>query len=204
MSDLIPLFPVNVYQSNIGDINCSDMLDRCDYYFKHYPSYTGNMLVGAQGLHDEFSEFHKDPVFARVVEFVNTSVNSYWKQLNYAAIWTPSIYQMWAVKYPENSYARMHNSSPMFFGGIFYLAEHEGTGDLIFVDPNKTLMETQPIGDDQRYSEGTIVPAKTGDLVLFPGWLNNGFTKNQSTNTRVTLQMEIGFRGQDIMHGIKR
>ena len=198
---VLSLFPTLIYKDTIDiEYNRDSVIERVRYYLEKYPEYTqGNLEGGARGIHDSFGELHKDPVFKELVSFINHSVEKYWEALNYSEVWHPGISQMWANQYPKGGYASVHNHSPMWLTGVFYLVNEENMGDIYFVDPNRALLDMQPLSDNSRYvNQNTTVPVRTGDLVIFPGWLPHGTYPNTTDKTRIVIPFEISFKGMDL------
>ena len=196
----LELFPTLLYKTSITDHDQQAMIDRCNHYFKTYPDYRGgNLEGGAHGIHDFCGNLHKDPVFAPVVQIINKAIQEYWDALNYSDEWHPGINQMWANQYPKGGFASIHNHSPMWLTGVFYLVCEPGMGDIFFVDPNEALIGMQPLSNDRRYKKAqTDVPIKSGDIVIFPGWLNHGTHPNTTDGTRIVMPFEVLFKGADV------
>jgi len=200
---IINLFPTQLYKTTIsGDYNRDAILARTTEYLAKYPEYKkGNLENGARGIHDAVSDLHKDPVFKPVVDFINQSIEEYWKQLDYSTEWRPGICHLWANQYPKGGYASIHNHSPMWLTGVFYLQMEPGMGDIYFVDPNTDLIEMQPISDNRRYdNKYQSVAVQSGDLIIFPAWLNHGTYPNTTDTLRIVLPFEVSFKGADVYH----
>jgi len=199
------LFPTQLYKSTIDvEYNREAVLTRTEEYLAQYPEYKqGNLENGARGIHDSVSNLHKDPVYKPIVDFINRAVDDYWKILNYSSAWKPGICHLWANQYPKGGYASIHNHSPVWLTGVFYLKMESGMGDIYFVDPNISLVEMQPISDERRYqNKYQSVEVRSGDLVIFPAWLNHGTYPNTTDEMRIVLPFEISFKGADLYHKI--
>jgi uncharacterized protein (TIGR02466 family) len=89
----------------------------------------------------------------------------------------------------------------MWLTGVFYLQMEPGMGDIYFVDPNTDLIEMQPISDNRRYdNKYQSVAVQSGDLVIFPAWLNHGTYPNTTDTLRIVLPFEVSFKGADVYH----
>lgn len=140
---------------------------------------------------------HKEKILSDVFDYINVQVEIYWKNLG--LVETPGIHYSWANKYNKGGFAKMHNHSPYFVSGCFYVDKvSDDQGNIYFQDPNEALMSTLPQTDDFKLSQNTInLSTYTGDLVLFPSWLKHGVHENKTDIPRISIAFDVSYKGME-------
>ena len=92
-----------------------------------------------------------------------------------------------------------HNHPGVFLSCVFYLQCE--TGNLIMTRPRSMLQEgfnfTYNIDKWNAYNcTKWEVPARTGDLVIFPGWLNHETSINESDDDRIIIGANYFLKGK--------
>jgi uncharacterized protein (TIGR02466 family) len=129
-----------------------------------------------------------------IVKFINEQAELYWKELGYAEYMKPGVFEMWANVYKKNSFIEFHNHSPIHMTASFYLQQPSNGGNLIFENPNITLLKHQPYNIDSiRYKSifEQEIEVTTGDLIIFPGWLTHRTQPNLSNEDRIIIGSNI-------------
>jgi len=139
-------------------------------------------------------DLNKIKEFSLLVDFINDQSQLYWKELQYATHMKPMVYEMWANVYKKNSFIDNHNHSPIHMTASFYLNQPLNGGNLSFENPNITLLKHQPYEiDNIRYNSifEQEIEVNTGDLVIFPGWLNHRTKPNLSDEDRIIIGANV-------------
>lgn len=191
----IDIFPTKIYHV-ASSIDCQQMLDTVkDILAASYSKAETNnqMSMRGEGLcsYNVSRKLHHRDEFKPLIQFIETHATIYWKNLGYLSAKRPEVFEMWTNVYKKNSFIDMHSHSPIQLTASFYLQQPNGGGTLAFEHPMIQLMKHQP------YNESLIryhsefwehdVAIKTGDLVLFPGYLNHRTRPNQSDQDRIII-----------------
>ncbi len=94
------------------------------------------------------------------------------------------IYESWFTKLRPNDYAYVHDHGDADISGVYYCKTSGSDGKIFFASP---LPSGKLYANNQRF---TITPMN-GGLLLFPGWLKHGVTRNESNNDRISLSFNI-------------
>ena len=137
---------------------------------------------------------HQLPVFADLVEFIETQAKIYWDELGYYPDLYPKIYQSWSNISTEHGDISIHNHCRSPLSAVLYLDASPEQGNIVFENPMDLIIGGQPI--KMPYKNFTHeVEVVTGDLILFPGYLKH-FTKPNLTNRpRVTFVANLNEKG---------
>ena len=140
-------------------------------------------------LHEEV------PQVAELVGQMTESVIEYWdKHLGYApAEIKPTA--SWSNWHTYNDFTGEHSHCNGRLGchvaSVYYLEKDEG-GDICLCDPLDYIRRLTPLQKD--WGDAIIaepVPTRTGDFLLFPGWIRH--RTNRATNKRQAIS--INFNG---------
>lgn len=156
------------------------------------------MKQGTICSYHTFSDLHTrfEKETKQIVDFVNQCAEQYWKDCGYYQELHPFVYQMWANKTPKGGYIDSHLHGNMPFTAVLYVRADANQGNLFLENPLDTLLMTQPIGPDIKYPLGEEIAVKSGDLVMFPGYLKHSVKPNQSDADRLVLAFNIASKGQ--------
>jgi uncharacterized protein (TIGR02466 family) len=194
----IDIFPVKIYKTSYtGDIDSlrnSILPKLLDCYNKTTEFNQGSMRGDGLCSYNVMRDLHKWPELKLLVDFINEHAWQYWKDIGYNTNQRPGVYEMWSNIYKHNSFIEAHTHAPIHMTASFYLDMPSDGGNIAFEHPNTTLLKHQPYPlDDIRY--GTVfeheVEIKTGDLVLFPGWLVHKTKPNNSMQDRIIIGSNI-------------
>lgn len=186
---IIPIFPTLILKKTIDiDWNQNQILKYLDEYF----------LTQIQTNRVE-RDLHRIKVFGPLVQYMNSAVKEYWKELDYDPGYPIEISQMWANKYEKNaSYPHnLENDSPSIITVVFYVSKESAEqGNLFFQSPNELLLQTQPLSSNRRYNTRfQEFDGRTGDLVCFPSWLQHGIQPNSTDIPRYSVAANYELKG---------
>lgn len=197
---ILDIFPTRIYQSTypkaaeLKDTLFPKITEILDAAAINNNTFMQNGTVCSYNtgsdLHNQF------PIeTAEIVEFVNAAAREYWKVCNYHNELEPFVYQMWANATPKGGWVENHLHGNMPFTAVLYVDASPEQGNLVLENPLDSLLMTQPIGADVQYPMRYEVPVKTGDLVMFPGYLKHSVKQNITDRTRLIVAFNIGCRG---------
>jgi len=189
MSETISLFPINVLVEKINvDWNKNKVIEYIEDYLKKQCK-TGEVE----------RDLHKQELFNPIVKFINDNVNNYWKLLNYSNDFPIEITGMWANRY-DRHHDRPHDldvDGPAIITAVFYVQkESSEMGNLYFGNPNELIWQTQPLSESRRHENRyTEFDGRTGDLILFPSWLQHGIKQNLTDVPRYSIAANFELKG---------
>jgi uncharacterized protein (TIGR02466 family) len=189
--------------------NREDMIRLLEPYFNMYIEKTATgVKLSRTGKDTSTStngvlDLHKKPEFANLVNFINQTLAETWEL--YELKHFPEITYMWANKTFNGGWIDLHNHSPNMFSGVFYVdMESDEMGNIFFQNPNHPLLAMQPQTDPNRNAMNTdTVKVRSGDLIIFPSWLNHGVHENTTDNTRMSIAFDITFKGLTLLNRLK-
>ena len=95
----------------------------------------------------------------------------------------------------------MHNHGVAGFSGVFYIQKNEGQGNLLFEDirresklwliPNATFKNDKWVGE--KIFGFQEIEVKTGDILMFPSWLDHMVEVNQTPNLRISISFNFNW-----------
>jgi uncharacterized protein (TIGR02466 family) len=134
---------------------------------------------------------------AEIKTFIQESANAYWSELGYRKDRHPYIVEMWANCYRGDSFIDAHNHAPAPLTASFYLKKPANSGNLVFEDPNATLLKHQPYDAILKRESYHLLfeqelDVEEGDLVIFPGYLVHKTRPNMSQDERIIIGANIG------------
>ena len=143
----------------------------------------------------------KEPCFRKVIELIignafktsDALAQTAGKRLNPM----PYKYSAWAMVMREGHYTIPHTHSNVHWACVYYpdagdadYAKHAKSGDIGFLDPRS---DTFPIpGLDQTVGEFVVRP-KTGQMLVFPGWLMHFVHAYHGTRPRISIACNVLF-----------
>ena len=69
-------------------------------------------------------------------------------------------------------------------------------GNLYFGNPNELIWQTQPLSESRRHENRyTEFDGRTGDLILFPSWLQHGIKQNLTDVPRYSIAANFELKG---------
>jgi ectoine hydroxylase-related dioxygenase (phytanoyl-CoA dioxygenase family) len=78
----------------------------------------------------------------------------------------------------------------------FYLKAEYDSGDLILTNPAEYSITNIPFSTDIERKIETGIKVRTGDLVLFPGYIRHKTGENLSNDDRIVISFNIGYSGK--------
>lgn len=129
-----------------------------------------------------------------LIDFLNSEVQGYWKELGYSKTLEPYVWSMWSNRSHERSYIHSHIHSPMAIAGAVYLDVDEGMGNFVIEDPNEMLIRSQPVDNPDIIGEAEL-DVKSGDVLMFPGYVRHRTITNSTNKPRITLPFVVGCKG---------
>ena len=193
MSQILNLFPIPVLKGHIDPPEglfeaIAEKLEDC--HKGKWAAETGKS-TGELGMN-----LHQDvPEVSLLIDLMMDTVVEYWdNHLKYAPAQIEPM-ASWSNWHTYNDFTGEHSHSNGRLGchiaSVYYLQKDEG-GDICLCDPLDYLRRLTPLHKDN--GDAIIsepVPTRTGDFLLFPGWVRH--RTNRATNKRQAIS--INFNG---------
>lgn len=99
--------------------------------------------------------------------------------------------EAWGVVYRDWGFHRVHSHHDSAWSGVLYVDMGDSQSDdgrIEFLDPRPSACARRP-GEP---AVATIKPA-TGEMILFPSWLEHWVTPHQGTRPRVVIAFNMGY-----------
>ena len=109
--------------------------------------------------------------------------------------------QSWATITPKNEKHHPHTHKNTFFGMVMYLqAERNNGGELVIQSDRSMLSDgfnfDYNIKNYNIYNSSSYTyPVGTGDIIIFPGWLNHYTLPNLSDKDRIAIGVDFFIKG---------
>ena len=106
------------------------------------------------------------------------------------------IMEMWLNKNGPGDFNRAHIHPNAMLSGAYYVSVPEGSGNIEFYDPVPArLMTPYPIKANKPINaQAAEYAARDGLLLIFPSWLQHAVQPNRSSEPRVSISFNVGFR----------
>lgn len=131
-------------------------------------------------------------------DFVMEHCKNYWNILGYSSMLNPYVLQLWITASKRGGFVASHNHNPMPIAGVFYISAEEGQGNLLLENPSDLIIGKAPYektkGVPNRHT--FEVEARTGKLILFPGWMKHSSKANNTDDLRMSMAVNFGCHGQ--------
>jgi uncharacterized protein (TIGR02466 family) len=197
----IDLFPLSIYKTeyheNLEDIK-DVLLPMINSNYNHSLENNQGSMRG-QGVCSYVSkrDLHKLQEFKKVVDFIETHAKIYHKKLNFSDAYVPKVCEMWFNVYKEGSFIDVHNHAPIDMTATFYISKQPKNANLVFENPLTTILKFQPYHIDRDQYHNLFeheVDTKSGDLIIFPGWVNHKTRPNLNSEDRIIIGANLSCR----------
>lgn len=131
---------------------------------------------------------HLNPIFKKFYDWLNpiamdVIINKFGYDKNMEYI----LYNSWINLHKPGGFTEVHQHGPAILSVATYLYMPENGGYIEFKDPLEYHKVFFPTSSDIEISSWKAAPTKTGDVVMFPGWLKHRTQPNKSKEKRWVL-----------------
>ena len=196
--EVIPIFPLPIYKTNIGRKFTKEEQDELDVIISEQleaarpnaGELTKNMSIDKYLLNRKSFLSIQSFIKHHLKEFVTTVMGLDTVKVS----WAPHITHSWLNVYKPNHYEPPHNHHNCIIGGVFYIncLELSADPDGILFNPTSHRIREEfdmPIVQDTMFSDRPYhVSVVEGDLILFPSTAKHGVDLNKTSDqTRISL-----------------
>lgn len=191
------LFSLPVYHYNLAnDIDLSNIRENIEREFQISSSEISPLeKQGGISTYSTNCNLHLEPYLQNLNSIILQHIKIYWKILDVDQRLSPVIDQCWSNIHYQNSYTDQHSHSLMPVVATFYLEAAPNCGDLILINPMEYSLTHIPYSVPIERKTETALQVKTGDLILFPGWVRHKTGENLSGSSRVVISYNIRYSG---------
>jgi len=131
---------------------------------------------------------HLNTIFKKYYDWMNPiAMDVITKQFGYDKNMNYVIYNSWINLHIPGGSTPMHHHGPSVLSVATYLYMPENGGYIEFKDPLEYHKTPFPTTIDDEISNWKSIPTKTGDVIMFPGWLRHRTQTNKSKEKRWVL-----------------
>lgn len=170
-----------------------------EYYGHDQPIRSGAVIK----IYDSHSYYHEgktieDANLKSLFDWITEQGKIYWHTLGLSDSLTPFVLQAWATAVKRGGFVASHNHNPVPISGVFYLKCDPSQGNLFLENPLDLLIGKSALqaSDKTPIRLNYEVEAKSGKLVLFPGWMKHFTRPNNTDEVRMSMAVNIGCHGQ--------
>ena len=190
---MIPLFSVPLFETNIGNV---DSVERAWIDSLEYP----DQAVGRDGSDDHLPLGDRGMHILNCGQLKNTK-NKIQNAVNYFTKTVMGIEQnfrittSWINKIPKGDWIQQHSHENSVISGVYYIQTTAECSPIIFNKPflyTNFVHQTIKITFDEKIknqfnTEYIGISPKSGDLLLFPSWLEHTVNNQQPDVDRIGL-----------------
>ena len=103
------------------------------------------------------------------------------------------ITSMWSIINKQNSFNERHHHGNSALSAAYYVQADDNAGDIVFYDPRSAFTFSHPSStkvNDLNAQVKSIRP-KSGNLVLFPSYLDHSVNPSKSNNERIVISFNV-------------
>ena len=172
------VWPTHILHTNIDDNYY------CEELFQYLISTYSDVWPNSFAQKDIFTDpEHKNPLFTRANIFIKQNVSTMFGQT--FGCFPKHFIKAFATNH-QNIGIHQHQGS--LLSGVFYV--YCNSGEIRFHDPRVNAQRGYP-NELQRYFSPKTYKPKTGDLLLFPSFLQHEVSNNLSKEPRVIMPFDV-------------
>lgn len=193
------LFSTPIYKINILDT--LQNIDRIETIVKDKLNHSSSSLSsleknGGVSTYETENQLHEIDEIKQLADIVLFHSRIYWRVLDIDERLSPRIDQCWSNIHKTGSFTLQHSHSLMPMVGSFYLKAEKNSGDLILTNPAEYSITNIPFSKNIEQKIETSIKIRTGDLVLFPGYVRHKTGENFSGHDRIVITFNMGYDGK--------
>lgn len=198
----IPIFQVNLLDKINNDNLLENLYPEFDIKYQmqaaerlgcEIEDVSGLEKQGGISTYSTKSDLHLQDFAKPLVQEVIDQCNLYWRILDLHSGLKPVIHECWTNIHKQNSFTSQHSHSLMPIVATYYAKAQDGCGPLIMTNPAEYSITHLPYNSPIETKTETCIKVKTGDLILFPGYIRHKTGENKSGHDRVVMSFNIKF-----------
>ena len=136
------------------------------------------------------------PEFAEICEYILDASHAVLKDISVKNYKSAIITGCWGNISSPGATHHKHSHPNNYLSGVYYLKSEKGSDSITFHDPRPQtgLIRPEVTVSNHETSETARLLVETGDIVLFPHWLNHSVVANTSNEDRISIAFNIMFK----------
>jgi uncharacterized protein (TIGR02466 family) len=140
-----------------------------------------------RGWNSELTVF-KDPTFQALSQCAHAAFKLAVQDLKLKRSVTFGL-EAWVNMHDPGGYNLVHMHPNRLLSGVYYLQAPDGAGPIIFRDPRPSPALILLDGDGVHSGRNLRLQPKTGQLIIFPNWLEHFVESNEAPDPRISIAM---------------
>ena len=136
-------------------------------------------------------QLFKRSEFQEVSRAIATYVRSYLDRRQWKGEAKILMTELWVNHQDKYQYQEYHDHRERIISGIYYIDVPEGAPGIMMKTPLKANFDDLFFNEDA-VQEVNHLDIQTGDLLLFPSWLDHGVKANMTDNARINISFNFG------------
>jgi len=192
------LFSLPIYLINLKDnIDLSSIESHLLSEFNKFNNVESPLeKQNAKSTYGYNSSLHLEPFSKKISEQVINHANLYWKILDIDSRLSPEIDECWANIHGNEGFTVLHSHSLMPMVATLYVRADKNSGGIVFTNPMEYGITHIPYSVPIEQKIETTISVKSGDLLLFPGWIRHRTEENCSDTNRIVMSFNIKYSGK--------
>ena len=136
-------------------------------------------------------QLFKRPEFQEISRVIAKYVRAYMDKRQWKGEAKMLMTELWVNYQEKYQYQEYHDHRERVVSGIYYIDVPEGTPGIMMQTPLKANFDDLFFNEDA-VQEVNHLKIETGDILLFPSWLNHGVKANMTENARINIAFNFG------------
>jgi len=136
-------------------------------------------------------QLYKRKQFQEIAKAINVYVRAYLDKRQWKKQEKIVMSELWVNYQGRYQFQEYHDHRERVLSGVYYIDVPPGAPDLIIKTPLKANFDDLMF-ESKESSEVHKLKIETGDLVLFPGWLEHGVDANLTDKPRINIAFNFG------------
>jgi len=183
--DITPFTPL-IFKAKYNWDNISQVIDWCDELVSSTKPKENTHWSNGTSIQNKTP--HLNPLFKNFYNWLNNvAMDIIVNKFNYDSNMEYAIQNSWINLHAPGGSTTTHHHGPAILSVATYLHMPVNGGHIEFKDPLEYHKGYYPAAVDDEILNWKETPTKTGDVVLFPGWLRHRTQENKSSENRWVL-----------------
>ena len=182
-------FPNVIWSSIIHSVDNTSMKK---YAYERQKVDSGRVISNFGGWQSNDIKENESPDIDRLIKTLNQEVAEVSEQVG---LHCPKLYNIWVNINPPGTYNNVHHHVGAMFSGVYYVDAAPEQGNIYFErGDNAEYHIPSNMVKKVTYFTSSRAPyaAKTGGLLIFPGWLRHGVEANRTNKDRISISFNYG------------
>ena len=196
---LIDLFPTAILKTNIldsGRYDADELADLGNALASEGAPFNPDLLIGEGNMKTCFVEDWRHGTYilnddTTMLEIINQGLSQMVRQEGLEFV---TLSDSWYTVMNKGSRIHRHRHNSNVFSGTLFINMPEGSTGIAFVNPTTAYKTLNRINAQTKYSSSShLVEAKTGDMIIYPSWLEH-FVPIQTCDNRITISFNADYK----------